>query len=63
MGVRILAIYSLPMGILAAGWFIERIGFSATIFGYALFGLAMVIVITLRFYADLWRVEAPANSG
>ena len=62
MGVRILAIYSLPMGILAAGWFIERVGFSATIFGYALFGLAMVLVLTLRFHADLWRVEAPANS-
>jgi len=62
MGVRILAIYSLPMGILAAGWFIERIGFSATIFGYALVGLGMVLVLTLRFHADLWRVEAPANS-
>ncbi len=63
MGVRILAIYGLPMGILAAGWLIERIGFSATIFGYALVGLAMVFVLTLRFHADLWRVEAPANSG
>ncbi len=63
MGVRILAIYGLPMGILAAGWLIEQIGFSATIFGYALVGLAMVFVLTLRFHADLWRVEAPANSG
>jgi len=63
MGVRILAIYGLPMGILGAGWLIERIGFSATIFGYAFVGLAMVLVLTLRFHADLWRVEAPANSG
>jgi predicted MFS family arabinose efflux permease len=62
MGVRILAIYSLPLGLLTAGWLIERIGFASTVSGYALFGLMMVIVIALRFHADLWRVEAPANS-
>jgi len=62
MGVRILAIYSLPLGLLAAGWLIERIGFASTVSGYALFGLMMVLVIALRFHADLWRVEAPANS-
>lgn len=63
MGVRILAIYSLPLGLLTAGWLIERIGFASTVSGYALFGLVMVLVITLRFHADLWRVEAPANSA
>jgi hypothetical protein len=62
MGVRILAIYSLPAGLLAAGWLIERIGFSSTVSGYALFGLLMVLVIALRFHADLWPVEAPANA-
>jgi predicted MFS family arabinose efflux permease len=62
MGVRILAIYSLPIGLLAAGWLIERVGFSATVSGYALFGLLMVLAIALRFHADLWRVEAPANA-
>lgn len=63
MGVRILAIYSLPMGILCAGWLIERVGFAATISAYALFGLGMVLILALRFHADLWRVEAPANSA
>ncbi len=63
MGVRILAIYSLPIGILCAGWLIERVGFAATISAYALFGLGMVLLLALRFHADLWRVEAPANSG
>jgi hypothetical protein len=61
MGVRILAIYSLPFGLLAAGWLIERIGFAATASTYALFGLAMVLVLAARFHGDLWRVEAPAN--
>jgi MFS family permease len=62
MGVRILAIYSLPVGLLTAGWLIERIGFASTVSGYALFGLMMVLAIALRFHADLWRVGAPANS-
>jgi predicted MFS family arabinose efflux permease len=62
MGVRILAIYSLPIGLLAAGWLIERVGFASTVSGYASFGLAMVLVLALRFHADLWRVEASANS-
>lgn len=63
MGVRILAIYSLPLGLLAAGWLIQRIGFAGAVTGYALVGIAMVAVIAMRFHADLWRVEAPANGG
>jgi predicted MFS family arabinose efflux permease len=62
MGVRILAIYSLPVGLIAAGWLIERIGFAAMASTYALFGLAMVLVLAARFHGDLWRVEAPANA-
>ena len=62
MGVRILAIYTLPFGLLAAGWLIGRIGFAATASTYALFGLAMVLLLAARFHSDLWRVEAPANA-
>ena len=62
MGVRILAIYSLPFGLLFAGWLIQRIGFAATASTYALFGLAMVLLLAARFHGDLWRVEAPANA-
>lgn len=62
MGVRILAIYTLPFGLLAAGWLIERIGFTAMASSYALFGLAMVLLLAARFHGDLWRVEAPANA-
>jgi predicted MFS family arabinose efflux permease len=61
MGVRILAIYSLPLGLLTAGWLIGHVGFAATTSLYALAGLAMVAAIALRFHADLWPVEAPAN--
>ena len=36
MGVRMLAIYGLPLGLMAAGWLIERFGFAATASGYCL---------------------------
>jgi hypothetical protein len=62
MGVRILAIYSLPLGLLAAGWLIGRIGFTGMVTVYALSGFALVAAIGMRFYADLMPAEAPANA-
>jgi MFS family permease len=62
MGVRMLAIYSLPLGLLAAGGLIEEIGFSATGTLYAAAGLALMLAIVLHWRADLWHVHAPANA-
>jgi hypothetical protein len=62
MGVRMLAIYSLPLGLLAAGSLIEEIGFAATGTLYAVVGLAMMLAVVLRWRADLWHVHAPANA-
>ena len=62
MGVRMLAIYGLPVGLLAAGALIDRIGFSDTVTLYAGVGLACVLLIALRWRADLWPVQAPANA-
>jgi MFS family permease len=62
MGVRMLAIYSLPLGLLAAGSLIEEIGFVATASLYAATGLLMMLVIALHWRADLWHVHAPANA-
>ncbi|HET7123123.1 MAG TPA: MFS transporter [Bradyrhizobium sp.] len=61
MGVRMLAIYSLPLGLLAAGALIDEIGFAATGSLYAAAGLALMLVIVLHWRADLWHVHAPAN--
>jgi predicted MFS family arabinose efflux permease len=61
MGVRMLAIYSLPFGLLGAGALIERIGFSGTAALYSLFGLACTLLIALRWRDHLWRLDAPAN--
>jgi len=62
MGVRMLAIYSLPFGLLVAGALIERIGFGATATLYAVIGLTFTAVIAVRWRADLWRRDAPANA-
>jgi predicted MFS family arabinose efflux permease len=62
MGVRMLAIYSLPFGLLAAGALIERIGFAGTAAVYSVFGLLCTLLIAIRWRAHLWRLDAPANA-
>ena len=61
MGARMLAINSLPFGLLAAGPLIEHIGFRVTITLYALFGLLLVIVIAIGWRRHLFPIDAPAN--
>jgi hypothetical protein len=62
MGVRMMVIYGLPLGLLAAGTFIDEIGFVATATLYAATGLALMLAIVLHWRADLWHLHAPANA-
>jgi MFS family permease len=62
MGVRMMVIYGLPLGLLAAGSLIEEIGFAATGTLYAATGIAMTLAIVAHWRADLWHVHAPANA-
>jgi predicted MFS family arabinose efflux permease len=62
MGVRMLAIYGLPIGLLVAGALIERIGYTATTSLYCLLGLALTALITVRWRSALWPLDAPANA-
>jgi MFS family permease len=62
MGVRMLAIYGLPLGLLAAGGLIERFGFATTASAYCLVGLLLTGVIATRWHAALWPLDAPANA-
>lgn len=62
MGVRMMVIYGLPFGLLAAGSLIDEIGFAATGTLYAAVGLALMLAIMLHWRADLWPAHAPANA-
>jgi predicted MFS family arabinose efflux permease len=62
MGVRMMAIYSMPIGLLVAGPLIERMGFAPTATLYAAVGLFFTLFIALRWREDLWRPLAPANT-
>jgi hypothetical protein len=62
MGVRMLAIYGVPLGLLAAGGLVDQIGFRATAALYCLLGLGMTLLIALYWRLHLWPVEAPANA-
>ena len=62
MGVRMLVIYSLPIGLMAAGSLIDVIGYAATGSLYAVAGLTLMMAIALHWRADLWHVHAPANA-
>ena len=55
MGVRMLAVYGLPLGLLGLGFLIDRIGYAATITLSAALGLACTALIGLRWRASMWR--------
>lgn len=62
MGVRMMVIYGLPLGLLAAGSLIDMIGYTATGTLLAAAGFIAMLGIALRWRADLWPVHAPANA-
>jgi predicted MFS family arabinose efflux permease len=50
MGVRMLAVYSLPIGLMTAGWLISNIGYTPMVTLYSAFGIAATLLI-----AGFWR--------
>ena len=55
MGVRMMAIYTLPIGLMLAGVLIPVVGFPALATGYATIGLVLTIVIGLAWRRSLWH--------
>jgi MFS family permease len=62
MGIRMLAIYGNLPGLLLSGPLISRFGYAATATLYCSLGLAFMLLIVVRWGADLWRRDAPANA-
>ena len=62
MGIRMLMIYGVPIGLLTSGPLIGRFGYHTTATLYCAIGLAVTLLIAVRWRADLWRLDAPANT-
>ena len=63
MGVRMLTIYGLPIGLMAAGSLIDAVGFAATVMIYVGVGLAALMAIALHWRASAQRAQATASAG
>src|SRR3984893_2736930 len=61
MGVRMLAVYGLPIGLLLSGPLVERVGFSLTGSLYSLLGIVFTLVIAVSWRAHLWHPASAAN--
>jgi hypothetical protein len=62
MGMRILAVWGLPLGLLASGPVIAHFGFAATTVLYAAFGLAATLAIGYGWRRALWHRAAASNA-
>ena len=62
MGVRMLAIYPLPLGLLLAGAMIPRVGYQTTAMGFVVSGLLLTLVIAVTWRDDLIRHDAIGNA-
>jgi predicted MFS family arabinose efflux permease len=62
MGVRMLAVYGMPLGLLAAGPLVERLGFAVTGSLFSLVGIVVTVLIGVCWRAHLWDVAAGANA-
>ena len=61
MGIRMLMIYSLPVGLVISGPLITHYGFRAMGTLYCTIGIVATLWITLRWREHIWRMDAPAN--
>ncbi len=63
MGVRMFAIYGLPLGLLLAGELIQLIGFTAMAVSYCVFGLLATLAIALWWRRAIWPLDAQGNAA
>ncbi len=61
MGVRMLAVYGLPMGLLLSGPIVERAGFAVTGTLYSALGIVLTLAIGFYWRSELWDRAAPVN--
>ncbi|MGY9056327.1 MAG: MFS transporter, partial [Alphaproteobacteria bacterium] len=57
MGVRMLAVYGLPIGLVSAGWLVENLGYTNMVTLYSAVGILASLTIALIWRKDLLRQE------
>jgi hypothetical protein len=62
MGVRMLAVYGMAIGLLAAGPLVEHTGFALMGTIFSLVGIVFTVVIGTCWRRHLWDVGAEANA-
>jgi predicted MFS family arabinose efflux permease len=62
MGVRMLAVYGLPLGLLLSGPLVDRWGFAVTGSLFSLLGIAAATAIVVCWREQLWSKSAVANA-
>lgn len=55
MGVRMLAVYGLPLGLIGTGALVEWRGFGFTVTLYAIIGVVCSVSVFLRWWNEIWR--------
>ena len=55
IGVRMLAVYGIPLGLLASGFLIEALDFAVFVGIYATIGIGFTIIIGLKWRSFIWR--------
>ena len=61
MGIRLLAVYGLPVGIMCAGFLVSRTDFVTTNTVYSLVGMVLLAAISFKWRRHLIHADAPAN--
>ena len=61
MGIRMLALYGNLPGLLLSAPLIASIGYPNTATLYCAIGILFTLIIAVRWRAQLWRLDAPAN--
>ena len=54
MGVRVLAIYGVPLGLLASGFLIEYFGYNIFMAIYIIIGIALTVIIGIKWRREIW---------
>lgn len=62
MGIRMFAIYALPLGLLCSGPLITSVGYPLTALLYCVVGIVVTLLIAARWRKELWSAGAPANA-